>query len=819
MGAAGIALAAFLAFSFALTWVAGDKQKERLEDTIAKVEDTRKELQTDIGAKERLLAINARQIEELQRKYKKEVAAKKRIARRLALEKRKQRMAAADLEAAGGERSKDLDKMRAALAAKNKEEIARLEKELAAAEEAKKKLEAEMRVKIEEEVARQAKVALEEAERARVKAEKAAARARELQERLKDIEAAKEAMEKDLMEMARVREAALDELEMERRKRSAIESRLLEIEASRLQAVKNLEQTRGMAAEAAARAASPDLLEGEKEEAGRQAARAREKMDSLQEEIARLQREKAALSEEASGGAEIIGKLQEELAASHRREAALKSAVSEQQALLDETRTGSSAKNGITGQPGGAATAAKKVEAGERTNAEAQALRSRAEELASKNRDLKRDMDATKAALAEAAARSKAARELIARNTELEMKLKEAGLVGLQGQAASYVAQKIIERNAELEQRLVTARINLARAEAARSQAESIMASNSARATRLNSPGLLLATGRPLTTATELELKLRQAEEAIAQAEAARFVIGELQARNIELTTQLKKGRGEKVEGASPAVNLERTAMELAGKLREQAETARVLESRLEEALLAKEAGEQALQTISSARLETEKRLEEEARARAELEKRLAEALKAAGEKEGANGEAKGEAVGKGAPGTQLQARLTGPAAGSGDLKASRERAAKLTKLARRGTPTDMTTLRTELADLKDVLNEKLRSGEMSPEEVISFMEVDSVISFYVVQKGDSLWKIAGRSNVYGNPFMWPLLYRYNLTKIDDPDIIDVRQVIVIYKDITQRERSDAIKKAHLRGDWRNWSDEEKRAWIEDWVR
>jgi nucleoid-associated protein YgaU len=48
----------------------------------------------------------------------------------------------------------------------------------------------------------------------------------------------------------------------------------------------------------------------------------------------------------------------------------------------------------------------------------------------------------------------------------------------------------------------------------------------------------------------------------------------------------------------------------------------------------------------------------------------------------------------------------------------------------------------------------------------------------YVVRKGDSLWKIAGK--VYGNPLKWPRIYRANKDKIKNPNRIHANQVLVI---------------------------------------
>ena len=51
----------------------------------------------------------------------------------------------------------------------------------------------------------------------------------------------------------------------------------------------------------------------------------------------------------------------------------------------------------------------------------------------------------------------------------------------------------------------------------------------------------------------------------------------------------------------------------------------------------------------------------------------------------------------------------------------------------------------------------------------------------YVVQKGDSLWKIAGK--VYHNPLKWPRIYRANKDKIKHPNKIFVGQVLRIPQD------------------------------------
>ena len=60
-------------------------------------------------------------------------------------------------------------------------------------------------------------------------------------------------------------------------------------------------------------------------------------------------------------------------------------------------------------------------------------------------------------------------------------------------------------------------------------------------------------------------------------------------------------------------------------------------------------------------------------------------------------------------------------------------------------------------------------------------VEVAEKPTKYIVRKGDSLWKIAGK--VYHNPLKWPRIYRANKGKIKNPNKIYVNQVLVIPQD------------------------------------
>jgi len=72
----------------------------------------------------------------------------------------------------------------------------------------------------------------------------------------------------------------------------------------------------------------------------------------------------------------------------------------------------------------------------------------------------------------------------------------------------------------------------------------------------------------------------------------------------------------------------------------------------------------------------------------------------------------------------------------------------------------------------------------------------------YAVQRGDTLWGISGREQIYHNPFMWPLIYKANSQQIRDPDLIFPRQIFVIPRNYAPEEAAMAIQRAQQRGAW-----------------
>ena len=68
--------------------------------------------------------------------------------------------------------------------------------------------------------------------------------------------------------------------------------------------------------------------------------------------------------------------------------------------------------------------------------------------------------------------------------------------------------------------------------------------------------------------------------------------------------------------------------------------------------------------------------------------------------------------------------------------------------------------------------------------------------SSYTVQKGDKLRIIAGRREIYNDPYQWPLLYKANRDQIRDPHVLFVGQRLVVPRKVTIEEVRDARRQA-----------------------
>lgn len=67
----------------------------------------------------------------------------------------------------------------------------------------------------------------------------------------------------------------------------------------------------------------------------------------------------------------------------------------------------------------------------------------------------------------------------------------------------------------------------------------------------------------------------------------------------------------------------------------------------------------------------------------------------------------------------------------------------------------------------------------------------------YVVKKGDCLWSIAKKKNIYNDPFLWPVIYEANKGKIKKANLIYPGQKLKIPRSgVTVDAIKDARKKA-----------------------
>jgi len=68
--------------------------------------------------------------------------------------------------------------------------------------------------------------------------------------------------------------------------------------------------------------------------------------------------------------------------------------------------------------------------------------------------------------------------------------------------------------------------------------------------------------------------------------------------------------------------------------------------------------------------------------------------------------------------------------------------------------------------------------------------------STYTVRKGDKLRAIAGRREIYNDPYQWPLIYKANRDQIRDPHMLFTGQHLVIPRNITIEEVRESRKQA-----------------------
>lgn len=110
-----------------------------------------------------------------------------------------------------------------------------------------------------------------------------------------------------------------------------------------------------------------------------------------------------------------------------------------------------------------------------------------------------------------------------------------------------------------------------------------------------------------------------------------------------------------------------------------------------------------------------------------------------------------------------------------------------------------------------DLANEARRQSELAIQQKYDELErigaaegadANGRVSSYTVERGDSLWAISGKSEVYNDPYQWPLIYRTNQDQIDDADLIYPGQNLAIDQNVTEADAATAVRHARSRGAW-----------------
>ncbi len=159
------------------------------------------------------------------------------------------------------------------------------------------------------------------------------------------------------------------------------------------------------------------------------------------------------------------------------------------------------------------------------------------------------------------------------------------------------------------------------------------------------------------------------------------------------------------------------------------------------------------------------------------------------------------------------QPQQTGPTAA--ELEAQRRAEAEA---ARRANEAALAEARQSLAQIREHtnLNADQRSRLQQVEQAIAngdgsrasslagalLSELRAASMTYTVVTGDSLWRIAGRAGVYGNPYQWPLIYKANADKIRDADLIHPGQSFNVVKHPLKGDVDSAVMHARNRGAW-----------------
>ncbi len=425
--------------------------------------------------------------------------------------------------------------------------------------------------------------------------------------------------------------------------------------------------------------------------------------------------------------------------------------------------------------------------------------------------------------------------ELTDNNTELQTKIIGRDLTDLQNQATSYVAQKMIDRNVELESQLQDTRLQLAEAQSVYREANSGLADRRQFVPGRDETRAIITRYRKVATTitalnqrnVELEARASDTARALAEADAARFIIEKLQARNneleekfrmLEVAQQAKEAAVQVERSAATTPVAEKIISPVPGTVGNNETDKKVFSKSLinkaEPLTVPRAINEKT--PLSTQSLLTP--LKHEVLSTVQKPLILASLEKNRTPRE----------ITPSISAEALTPAITPAATKDSDNDKDFYRIIRkiedvnyaLKNLAENPDMTrpSLVEIHEELRKLKKSILRKIDEGSITLEDVIAGIGKDSTFTFYKIQENDTLRNIAGKKEVYGNPLLWPLINRYNQSRIDDPDIIKSARVLIIYNTLSGGEKKDAIKKARKYGDWDKWTKADKRALIEDWI-
>ena len=105
-------------------------------------------------------------------------------------------------------------------------------------------------------------------------------------------------------------------------------------------------------------------------------------------------------------------------------------------------------------------------------------------------------------------------------------------------------------------------------------------------------------------------------------------------------------------------------------------------------------------------------------------------------------------------------------------------------------------------AENKKFLNSNTDSSASASSSSSSARAAGGRVDSYSVVRGDNLWNISGKDEVYADPYQWPLIYKTNRDKIKDADLIHPGQVLDIDQNASASEIDAAVNHAKTRGAW-----------------